>query len=209
MPTRADLDRFYRRYRDPRATDAVVEKNARRNLRRLIRHGLTRRSRLLDHGAGRGAFSRLGGVSWKSYDPYTLPGTSLPAGTGVLDWVTLWGVLEHLTDPCRVVGRLAAKLAPGGHMALTTVTIESSIPYRHKPPEHVTYWTRPAAEVLLARSSLSLVDYRPYTMVQRAEVYLGAVLRTVPERLRGKIRHRLPEFVVVPTNEIWLVARKR
>jgi hypothetical protein len=188
----------------------VVRRNARRNIRSLARHGLTRRSSLLDYGAGRGAFCAEGrSPRWRSYDPYTFPEVVFPAGAGVLDWITLWGVLEHLPAPRRTLGRLGAALAPGGRLALTTLTIESSIPYQHKPPEHVTYWTEAALETLLGRCGLAVEDYRPYVMVQKAEVYLGAVLRTVPDRLRRRIHHRLPGFVEVPTNEIWVIARKR
>ena len=209
MPTPAALDRFYRSYRDPRAQDEVVARNARRNIRALARHGLSRGSRLLDYGAGRGAFCAAGRSDlWRSYDPYTFPGAAFPAGTGALDWITLWGVLEHLPAPRRTLARLGVALARGGKLALTTVSIETAIPYQHKPPEHVTYWTEAALETLLRRCGLTVEDYRPYVMVQKAEVYLGAVLRTVPSRLRRRIHHRLPGFVEVPTNEIWVIARK-
>jgi len=92
-------------------------------------------------------------------------------------------------------------------LALTTVSTELAIPYQHKPPEHVTYWTRAALEEALSRNDMRLCEHREYFMKQDSDIYLDAVLRTVPQHLRKQIGHTLPEMVEVPTNEIFAVAQ--
>jgi hypothetical protein len=127
---------------------------------------------------------------------------------GGYDWVVLWGVLEHVADPVEVIHELSDLLGPGGKLALTTVWVEGPIPYQHKPPEHVSYWTRSAMEIAFRKSNITLCEFSPYVMVQDAEVYLNAVLRTVPKELRPKISHELPKMVEVPTNEVFVVGQR-
>jgi len=91
---------------------------------------------------------------------------------------------------------------------MTTVWTEGSIPYQHKPPEHVTYWTKDAMQAMLERNGFSLVEFRAYRMKQKSDVYLNAVLRTVPAELRNRIHHTLPEVVEVPTNEVFVLAKR-
>jgi hypothetical protein len=209
MPTGAEFDRFYANYSDPRAGEAVVEANAERNIRRLAEFGLGPDSRVLDYGCGQGAFCRVGrSKKWVNFDPYK-NGADDPKVLvkGGYDWVTLWGVLEHVADPVEVLKKLSDLLSPGGKVALTTVWTQGSIPYQHKPPEHVTYWTRRAMEVLFDKAGITLCLFDPYVMVQDSEVYLNAVLRTVPKEYRVKIHHDLGKMVEVPTNEILVVGQ--
>ena len=210
MPTPEELDAFYRDYSDPRAAGDIVQANAERNVRTLQEWGLNAESRLLDYGSGLGSFSEvLHSDHWFSYDRYTQDNDeSLLAHPGVYDWVTLWGVLEHLVDPVGLLRRLAGLLRSRGHIALTTVSTELAIPCQYKPPEHTTYWTRPAIDRAFAAAGLQTRDYRPYEMLQRADVYLDAVLRTVPDHLRPNISHQLPAVVEVPTNEVFVVGCK-
>ncbi|MFA5863278.1 MAG: class I SAM-dependent methyltransferase [Phycisphaerae bacterium] len=210
MPTPEDLNRFYTNYSDPRAGQDVILANAHRNIKTLSDFGLTTTSRVLDFGSGQGAFVQAGNSpSWVNFDPYKEGAndeTILKSET--YDWITLWGVLEHLTDPVAQTEKLSAILMPDGYLALTTVTTEGSIPYQHKPPEHVSYWTRRALELLLNDSGLTICKYAPYAMAQDCDVYLNSVLRTVPESLKPHIHHTLPKMVEVPTNEVFVICRR-
>jgi len=209
MPTVEQLDAFYANYKDVRASRAVVKANARRNIDNLRELGLSERSHLLDYGSGQGAFCKVGGSeSWSNYDPYTDDNDKKLLTEGVYDWVTAWGVLEHMVDPLELLGKFRSFLKAGGYLALTTVSIESAIPFQYKPPEHVTYWTRAALEQALDRNGLRLCVCREYFMEQNSEVYLGAVLRTVPLELQVQISHTMPPMVEVPTNEIFAVAQR-
>lgn len=211
MPSPEQMDRFYRDYFNFRAEITVVEKNALRNIDHLKKFGLTSKSRLLDFGCGENAFVREGKTkNWFGYDYYQKPneqGISEYSGQN-WDFITLWGVLEHLVNPRDQIQMLAGSLNTRGILALTTVTTESTIPYQFKPPEHVTYWTKKSIKVLFSAAGLSILEYKNYKMIQKADVYLKCVLRTVPEKFQKKISHTLPEYIEVPTNEIFVIGVK-
>ena len=209
MPSVEQLDSFYADYVDVRADREVVIANALRNIEYLRAFGLNGRSRLLDYGSGQGAFCEVGGSeTWHNYDPFTEDNDETLLIEGVYDWITAWGVLEHVTDPMGLLGRFKGLLKARGYLALTTVSTELAIPYQHKPPEHVTYWTHAALEEALSRNGMHLCEKMEYYMKQNSDIYLGAVLRTVPENLRGQISHTMPEMVEVPTNEIFVVVQR-
>jgi hypothetical protein len=208
MPGREELDAFYADYHDLRAAEPVVEANAARNFQKLQEYGLSRDSRLLDYGCGQGIFGRLGAAGrWDSYDPYKADKIDMPAN-GAYDWITLWGVLEHCPGPVSLLKQLSQRFRGGGHLALTTVWIDSGIPYQYKPPEHVSYWTQAALAAALAAADFEMLTFEPYRMVQKSDVYMQAVLRTVPQDYRERIHHDLPEMVEVPTNEAFITARR-
>lgn len=163
MPSEEEFGDFYTDYSDPRAPEAVCQANAQRHIEALKEYGLTSESRLLDYGSGQGVFCRAGGSdSWVNYDLYTANSESRVLEDDSYDWVTMWGVLEHVADPVGLLGRLKELLREGGHIALTTVSTELTIPYQHKPPEHVTYWTRGALERALTQAGFSICQYKPY-----------------------------------------------
>ena len=209
MPSPAQLDAFYAHYKNPRATEKGLLANASRNLITLKSFGLNSDSYLLDYGCGMDAFRRAGAnPHWHSYDPYTQNTDAALLAPGTCDWITLWGVLEHLPRPLDTLRRLAGLLKSTGQLALTTVSVETPIPFQHKPPKHLTYWTRAALQIALETTGFTLLACQPYIMVQHPDIYLNAVLRTVPEHYRRLIRHDLPDMVEVPTNEVFVVARR-
>lgn len=208
MPTDEQFREYYSSYTDHRAAEEVVVRNARRNIRALEQFGLSRLSRLLDFGSGAGAFVRAGGSeTWYNWDPYANDSDTARLGDAY-DWITLWGVLEHVPEPRVCMQHLVEKLVTGGCMALTTVWADAAIPFQYKPPEHVTYWSTESLYVLADRVGLEVVLLKPYMMEQYADVYLSAVLRTVPLHLRSLISHQLDEIVEVPTNEVFVVLQK-
>lgn len=77
------------------------------------------------------------------------------------DLVFMGDALEHVGDPLRVADALARVLAPGGVLVLTTVDFGSRLARwlgaRWRllcPPEHLTFWTRPALRRLLEERGL-------------------------------------------------------
>ncbi len=210
MPSPAALRHFYSGYRDFHAPNRVVTANASKNVKLLAKHGLTRGSRLLDYGCGKNLFAAQGfPANWKGYDPHN-GNCDRSVLRGSFDFVTLWGVLEHLADPVVEVRRLASRLVPNGRLALTTVWVESGVPYRHKPPEHLTYWTEDALCRLLRRCGLEAVKFQPYFMHQDADIYLRCVFDAakMPDPVREHVRWGGGETVTVPTNEVLVVGRK-
>ena len=209
MPDQDELDKYYNNYTDPRATRDIVAANAQRNIKNLSRYGLNGQKSLLDYGSGTGVFCEVGNSkNWIDYDPYSKDESKRTLANKTYDWVTLWGVFEHITAPISLVAELRQLLRVGGYLALTTVDTDTSIPYRHKPPEHVTYWTRQAMELAFAEPEWLICEYSPYKMVQNSDIYLNAVLRTVPDNLRAKITHEMPSMVEVPTNEVFVVIKR-
>ena len=209
MPDKAQLNSFYKGYSDARATKEVLIKTGQKNIKRLKRYGVGKASSLLDFGCGRGVFTQLGGEKWKKFDQYTCYKPEL-LQAGKYICVTLWGVLEHVTDPVGVLKDINRYLRPAGYVVLTTVNTETGIPYQHKPPEHLLYWTEQALVVALKKAGFKMTACEPYVMAQKRDVYMNAVLRTVPKHLKRRIDYTaLPETIkAVPTNEVFVVGKK-
>ena len=222
MPTGAALADFYKDYSDIRAEDFVVKANAVRKIDFLRKHGVNFSSSLLDYGCGKNYFvsqanylfslsSSLASLNWLGYDKFNQAPSSfteLPDDR-IFDAITLWGVIEHVTDPSATLSTLTTMLSPGGKIFVTTIDIESSIPFRYKPPEHLSYWSKNAALSIATNSGLTLVDYSPYTMLQSKNVYMSILLRTMPDQYLRCIDHSsLPDLVEIPTNEaLWVLEK--
>lgn len=216
MPSDQELSAFYAQYHDVRARQDVVMRNASRNLSALGVLGLCNDSEILDFGAGRGDFVQVAGArchgvelgapvaerihaSLKAFQPHQF------------DFVTLWGVLEHLNRPLETLRELMPLLRQNGYLVLTTVDAEGPIPYYYKPIEHLTYWTKSSFQALFDSLGLELVWLKPYLMEQAKEVYVDRLLSRTPEIYRAAFNAALPElpdYVEVPTNEVLVAARK-
>lgn len=217
-PTNEELNRFYGDYADIRASPEITALNAKRNLELLREYGLNEESNLLDFGCGNGEFVEIAGD--RCFGIELSPGKkgarifddmdALPAER--YDFITLWGVLEHLNDPAWMIKKLTERLLPRGHFVITTVNAESAIPYYYKPPEHLTYWTEKSMRYLLERNGIEIKSIQPYEMHQFSEVYLDRLLSRTPEEYREPIassRTKLPRIITVPTNEFLVVAGLR
>jgi hypothetical protein len=158
----------------------------------------------LDWGCGNNYFAQVIRQS-RGEDKYKQPVVS---SDDKFDLITMWGVLEHLTTPLEDLLFLRRRLVERGRMALTTLSVETPIPYRHKPPEHTLYFTRKAIEALAARAGFTVAEYRPYTMMQDSDVYLDTLLRTMPDDYQRLVSHAMPQYVEIPTNEVFVVLEK-
>jgi hypothetical protein len=108
-----------------------------------------------------------------------------------------------------LIQQLAPLLKANGLLVMTTVDIDGAIPYRFKPPEHLTYWTKEATKALLEKCGFSLLGYEPYIMMQAKQVYMDIILRTLPAELKACVHYEtMPDYVTVPTNEVFIVAKK-
>lgn len=210
MPSEQTLANFYANYHDIRAADAVLALNAQRNIETLSALGLTQQSKLLDYGSGKDKFVQTGSCQWTSYDLYTQNNDPSVLKPHHYEFVTSWGVLEHVVDPMALVIRLKSLLQVNGYLIMTTVDIDGAIPYRFKPPEHVTYWTKTALKSIAERTNMTLVRYDPYVMMQDKQVYMSIILRTLPEHLKTCVHfEQMPAFVEVPTNEVFIVLQNK
>ncbi len=134
-------------------------------------------SRVLDFGCGDGTFlrraSRAGWASFgveASFRPEDRPPegyevfNSLDAvrGRGPFDAITMWHVLEHLTDPLAVVRELVGLLAPGGVFIIGVPDAEGvqartlGAEWMHLDvPRHLYHFGPTSLERLLSLASLS------------------------------------------------------
>lgn len=210
MPRERELEALYgASYKNPRAQPEIVRLNARKNIRILGKYGLTKSSKLLDFGCGDNLFVAAGkSTNWVGYDKH-LPRFSELGFS--YDFITLWGALEHLTDPVDAMRDLVRRLKPSGKIALTTVFSEfSGIPYQHKPPEHTFYFSKESIELLFKKVGLRLLEYSPYFMIQKPNIYFWCVLNAakVPEKIKKKAQLDIKGNIFVPTNEVFVVGEK-
>lgn len=216
-PTDEELVRFYGSYVNSCANPEIVRINAKRNLDLLKKYGLNESSSILDFGAGNGEFVEIAGSRC-----FGVELSSRRKGDRIFDYlddvpveqfdfITLWGVLEHLNNIMPSMVEIKNRLRVGGRLVITTVDAEGLIPYYYKPPEHLTYWTSKSLRILLEKHGLEIAEVKPYEMCQLSEIYLDRLLSRTPEEYRGPISASckgLPRIVTIPTNEIFVVAKR-
>lgn len=210
VPTDQEINDFYRNYKDIRAKKNIVIENSKNNLDFLKKdYGLTDNSLIIDFGCGDGDFVEVAGENCYGID---LKESSNPRiydnlnklPVNQFDYITLWGVLEHINDIKTIMQELIKYLKPDGHIVITTVNAEGDIPYYYKPPEHLTYWTKKSLTVLSEMLNCELLVYEEYFMKQYGDVYLDRLLSRTPTELKELIINdvKLPEIVTIPTNEV-------
>lgn len=210
MPTYKQLDIFYSNYEDIRAKADILIANSERNRQLIGKYGVTGDCKLLDFGSGKNIFIQSSNNNnWFSYDPYTDNNDINTLRFNTYHCVTAWGVLEHVVDPNFMIRNVASYLQSDGLFIATTVDIDRVIPFQYKPPEHLTYWTKKSASILFENNNMRLIDYTDYIMVQDREVYMSIIMRNMPEIYKSCIEFEaLPKHVIVPTNEVFIVAKK-
>jgi ubiquinone/menaquinone biosynthesis C-methylase UbiE len=129
----------------------------------------------------------------------------MPFRDASFDVISLWDVLEHLSDPHAAVGEIARLLRPGGRLVLTTGDVGSAVArlsggswHLYTLPEHLFFYTRESLRRLLAAHSLQVESMRAeasyYTLGYLAERLRKTLLgktATVPTRWPGS-RFRVP-----------------
>lgn len=216
VPTPTELLNFYSTYADVRASNEIVKLNAQRNLCFLESLGCTQSSRILDFGCGSGEFissrtSNTFGIELFEDRNKNIYSDLASTPESEFEFVTLWGVLEHLRSPLETIKSLCSHIAPNGHIIITTVNTEGLIPFYYKPPEHLTYWTKKASEILFNESGITLLSYDPYIMLQKREVYLDRLLSRTPSEYVHNLYsavQALPDVVEIPTNEVLIVGQR-
>lgn len=214
MPSDAVLEKLYSDYvyyteYDREMIRDTVRKNNRKNIEYLSRYGLSKEQRLLDFGCGDNLFvTEIGSDKWFGYD---YPHNELEAPlNSKFEFVTLWGVLEHLPNPMKIVQELSQLIGKGGKLVMTTVGTETGIPYRYRYPVHLTWWSKQSVVKLLEKNGFKVLEISDYFMIQNPKFYLDRVLDRgrVPVEIKNKISININEDVLVPTNEILIVGEK-
>jgi hypothetical protein len=208
MPTEQVLHDFYSQYDNVRASKKVSRHNAIKNLESIIdSFSISKKSNILDFGSGKDnqfveICKYMGFKNSFGYDKFI---NDKVWNNKKWDLITLWGVLEHLVDPIETLLQLRKTLNKDGMIILTTVSTESIIPFQYKPPEHTLYFTDKAIRYLADSVGLYTRLIKDYEMIQNSDVYFNILLRLVPDKLKKKCSHKMPKFIKVPTNEIYVV----
>jgi SAM-dependent methyltransferase len=131
----------------------------------------------------------------------TLQKAALPESS--FDVVTLWDVLEHVTDPVQFVRLCTALLKPGGYLFANVPDLDSfqaRVMGRRWPlllPEHFNYFTRESLELCGKKAGLNLrafgrrpaffsLDYFLYRLWQH-EIPGSTIARTLAKKLRADL----------------------
>ncbi|MDX6650942.1 MAG: hypothetical protein QOJ97_2893, partial [Solirubrobacteraceae bacterium] len=165
----------------------------------MLRAGVPPPARLVDAGAGRGRFvaaARRAGYDAEGFEPD--PGRAAAAaavygvvlrtagieaveyGAGSVDAVTVWHVLEHVSDPDAAVAAVAKWLRPGGALLVGVPNLDSLQSrlggerwYHLDLPRHRTHFTPAGLHALLRRHGLEpvrthhvLAEHNPFGMWQ-------------------------------------------
>jgi SAM-dependent methyltransferase len=165
-------------------------------------------ARLLDVGAAYGfAVSESAAAGWRaaglevSTAAASVAGRIAPgrivAGDGLrtpfrddsFDAITLWDVLEHLSDPHSAMGEIARLLRPGGRLVLTTGDVGSFVArlsgaswHLYTLPEHLFFYTRKTLKKLLEAHGLQVESMR----AEASTYTLGYLVERVRKSLLGR-----------------------
>lgn len=149
-----------------------------------IESRLGRKGRLLDVGCALGDFVEVArdsgwdaeGVEISKYAAAEARSRGLRVYTGVLedlrlpagsyDVITLYDVIEHLTDPVRTLREVRRLLAPGGVLHMVTPNVGGiqarllgSKWYHYKPGEHLFYFSPKTVRETVDRAGLGWVGW--------------------------------------------------
>jgi 2-polyprenyl-3-methyl-5-hydroxy-6-metoxy-1,4-benzoquinol methylase len=196
-------------------------------------------NRLLDYGCGTGEF--LSYTSTKGFDvagiepsdrarlkANQLTGSkvysdlnSLP---GTFDVITLWHVLEHVSDPSEVISSLRSKLNKQGVLIVAVPNINAweSTHYKaywaaYDTPRHLWHFNRKSLSLLVKRSSMKVIEIKPmkldsYYVSMLSEKYQNGKRNTVTgminafiiglkSNLKAKSTGEYSSLIYIITNE--------
>jgi len=116
-----------------------------------------------------------------------------PFAAAAFDVVTLWDVLEHLSDPHAAIAEVARILRPGGRLVLTTGDVGSLAArfsgarwHLYTLPEHLFFFSRRSLRELLESHGLRLEFARAESSLYTA----GYLVERLRKSLLGRPRAR-------------------
>ena len=159
--------------------------------------------RLLDYGAGSGAFARFmadRGFAAVGLEPYSLgttleeknlrlvraPLSQVKASLGKFDVITMWHVLEHLEHPVELLTELRSMLAPGGVLVVSVPNFASWQSEIFKggwfhldPPRHLLQFEPSTLEDCLRRAGFMVSHQVPFLPEYGASGWIQSALNLV------------------------------
>lgn len=190
-------------------SDTTAQRTARSALslftlqRARVVEGVRSSGRLLDYGAGAGQFARFmagRGFDVVGLEPYSLgqtleesrlrlvraPLKKARAELGQFDVITMWHVLEHLSNPVELLSELRTLLAPGGAIVVSVPNYASwqSTAFRGSwfhldPPRHLLQFEPDTLADCLRRSGFSVEREVPFLPEYGTSGWIQSALNTV------------------------------
>lgn len=189
--------------------------------REALLRSLKPAGRLLDFGCGNGAFAQW--MSRSGYDvvglePFSLgktvsrdhltlmqaPLEQVEQELGTFDIITLWHVLEHLTQPVEVLARLGRHLNPDGVLVISVPNFQSWQRalfrggwFHLDPPRHLLHFEPATLSDCLGRAGFSQVGQHPFLPEYGSSGWVQSVLNAClpPEGRSRGCRLRVPRFI--------------
>ncbi len=139
--------------------------------------------------------SRWAVAQAKARNLQVLQGTlaDAPFPPDYFDVVTLWDVIEHLSDPMEELRRIARVIRPGGWLCVHTMDVESffaRIMGRRWPwlmEMHLYYFSRNTLAAMLQRAGFRVIEVNARGRVLRLD-YVASRLMPYSSRLAGVVR---------------------
>lgn len=198
---------FGEEYKDYISDRAVIEKQFRLRLHKLLNHTPEpQRSHLFEIGCAYGFFLNVAREHFTTVEGidisddairYARQNLDLPVLAGdylthehkqAPDVVCLWDTIEHLDRPDLYIEKAAAALKPGGVIAITTGDIGSVVArwrgakWRQiHPPTHLHYFSRATLEALLNRNSMEVI-YRGSDGMYRSVDSMAYIVLAIKRR---------------------------
>jgi 2-polyprenyl-3-methyl-5-hydroxy-6-metoxy-1,4-benzoquinol methylase len=124
------------------------------------------------------------------------------------DVVTLWDVLEHLTDPVSVLTRARELLRPDGLLAFTTHNLDSNLArlmrgrYPFFMEMHTVHLNDRTLDLLLAKTGFECVERHVHRRAVRL-AYLASRLRRLGE-IPGRAAERVARALGLADRVVWI-----
>lgn len=150
-----DFGDIYRDYPlNKRGLDFYARGTLSNLLQRLRRAGLSKEAAILDYGCGNGLFieylRKKGYSRVEGYDPFVAPFSKVPESR--FDCVVANDVIEHVSDPRRIIRECAQLVKPGGLLYIGTADSDPVNMAELEP--HIMRLHQPFHRVILSQKSL-------------------------------------------------------
>ncbi|MBI5405000.1 MAG: class I SAM-dependent methyltransferase [Candidatus Kerfeldbacteria bacterium] len=230
-PSPAELSRLYGGGQDP---DYLAQESGRRAtwervVRKTIGPGTGRQ--LLDVGAHTGIFADVAaknGWAVTGVEPNDWARSIASQQFGVTsrrsidelgharyDVVTMFDVIEHMTDPLAELQRLHRLLNPGGRLILTTPDLGSPVARLLRSrwycirQQHLFYFNPTSIRTVLERSGFKLVSLQRYHRTFSIGYWLNRLATFLRFRWLAHRVARWSRLVTIPTNDEMLIVAER